>query len=52
MRESTPSLLALRLAPPPVTRRLVGAGAVAVIVLFWWLATRGTGAESRSDSRR
>ena len=47
MPESTPSLLALRLAPPPVTRRLVGAGAVAVIVLFWWLATRGTGAESR-----
>ena len=30
-----------------MTRRLVGAGAVAVLVLFWWLATRGTGAEDR-----
>ena len=47
MPESPPSLLALRLAPPPGPRRLVGAGAVAVIVLFWWAATRGTGAESR-----
>src|SRR5580765_2111549 len=45
--ESTPSFLALRLAPPPATRRLVGAGAVAVIVLLWWLATVGSGAETR-----
>jgi ABC-type nitrate/sulfonate/bicarbonate transport system permease component len=30
-----------------MTRRLVGAGAVAACVLFWWLATRGSGAESR-----
>jgi len=40
-------LLALRLSPPRMTRRLVGAGAVAVLVLLWWLATRGTGAEDR-----
>ena len=45
--ESTTSLLALRLAPPPLTRRLVGAGAVAVVVLLWWLATLGSGAETR-----
>jgi NitT/TauT family transport system permease protein len=45
--ESTPSFLALRLAPPPMTRRLVGAGAVAVIVLLWWLATMGNVAETR-----
>jgi NitT/TauT family transport system permease protein len=45
--ESTPSFLALRLAPPPMTRRLVGAGAVAVVVLLWWLATMGSGAETR-----
>ena len=30
-----------------MTRRLVGAGAVAACVRFWWLATRGTGAENR-----
>jgi NitT/TauT family transport system permease protein len=45
--ESSPSLMALRLAPSPLTRRLVGAGAAAVIVLLWWLATMGAAAESR-----
>ena len=45
--ETTPSLLALRLAPPPLTRRLVGAGAMGVVVLLWWLATAGLGAEER-----
>src|SRR5881397_2362031 len=45
--ESTSSLFALRLAPPPSTRRLVGAGAVAALVLLWWLATSGSGAENR-----
>ena len=45
--ESKPSILALRLAPPPMTRWLVGAGAVAVLVLFWWLATAGAAAENR-----
>ena len=39
--------MALRVAPPPVTRRLVGAGAMAVVVLLWWLATAGAAAENR-----
>ena len=30
-----------------MTRRLVGAGGVALIVLLWWLATAGIGAEER-----
>jgi ABC-type nitrate/sulfonate/bicarbonate transport system permease component len=41
------SLLALRIPPSRITRRLVGAGAVAFIVLLWWLATTGLGAEDR-----
>jgi ABC-type nitrate/sulfonate/bicarbonate transport system permease component len=42
-----PSLFALRAAPSPMTRRLVGAGALGVIVLLWWLATSGLGSEDR-----
>src|SRR5215212_11066593 len=45
--ESAQSLLALRIPPSRMTRRLVGAGAVAFIVLIWWLATTGVGAEDR-----
>ena len=45
--EPNPSLLALRLAPPPMARRLVGVGAMAAIALLWWLATTGVGAENR-----
>jgi NitT/TauT family transport system permease protein len=41
------SLLALRLPPPPMTQRLVGVGAVAVIVAVWWFATSGVGSEQR-----
>ena len=37
-RDSKSSLFALRLAPPPNTRRLIGAIAM---VLLWWLATSG-----------
>jgi ABC-type nitrate/sulfonate/bicarbonate transport system permease component len=44
---SASSLLALRIPPSRITRRLVGAGAVAFIVLLWWLATTGLGAEDR-----
>jgi NitT/TauT family transport system permease protein len=44
---SKPSLLALRLPPSPMMRRLVGAGAMGAIVLLWWIATIGTGAENR-----
>jgi NitT/TauT family transport system permease protein len=40
-------LLALRLSPPRMTRRLVGVGAVGVVVLVWWAATTGVGSEDR-----
>ena len=40
-------LFALRLSPAPLTRRFVGLGTVAVIVMVWWIATRGVGAEDR-----
>jgi NitT/TauT family transport system permease protein len=40
-------LFELRVAPPRLTRHLVGAAAVAVIVLLWWLATRGASPEDR-----
>ena len=45
--EAKRDLLALRISPPRMTRRLVGALAVGVIVLFWWLATSGLGSEDR-----
>src|SRR6266545_5944044 len=38
-------LLALRLSPPRMTRRLIGAGAVGIVVLLWWIATRRIGSE-------
>jgi ABC-type nitrate/sulfonate/bicarbonate transport system permease component len=44
---ATRSLLALRLSPPRMTRRLIGAAVVGVVVLLWWVATRGAGAEDR-----
>jgi NitT/TauT family transport system permease protein len=45
--ESSPSLLTLRLSPPPMTRRLVGVAAMGFVVLLWWLATMGVGSEER-----
>ena len=45
--ESHQTLFALRIPPPPMTRRLVGAGAIGVVVLIWWLATAGVAAENR-----
>jgi ABC-type nitrate/sulfonate/bicarbonate transport system permease component len=39
-------ILTLRLPPPPLTGRLVGAAAVGVVVLVWSLVTRG-GVEDR-----
>src|SRR6185503_15603568 len=45
--ETTPALFALRLAPPRMTRRLVGAGAIGVVALLWYLATMGGSAENR-----
>jgi NitT/TauT family transport system permease protein len=41
------SLFSLRLPPPPMTRRLVGVGAVGLIVVVWWIATSGLGSEDR-----
>ena len=40
-------LFALRISPPRLTRQLVGALAIAVIVLLWWIATSGLGSEDR-----
>ena len=40
-------LFALRTAPPPFTGRLIGLGAVGVIILLWFMATRGASAEQR-----
>jgi len=45
--DSKAPLFALRVAPPALTRRLVGVGAMGVIVLVWWLATSGLGSEDR-----
>src|SRR5437867_3864963 len=45
--ETKPFLFSLRLPPSRMTRRFVGAGAIAVVVLLWWLATAGVGAENR-----
>ena len=41
------TLLALRLAPPRLIRYLAGAGAIGLILLLWWAATRGADVESR-----
>jgi ABC-type nitrate/sulfonate/bicarbonate transport system permease component len=40
-------LLALRLAPPRLTRHLAGLSAVGVALVLWWLATSGLGSEER-----
>jgi NitT/TauT family transport system permease protein len=40
-REAGPPLFSLRVSPPPMVRRLLGAGMVALVVLLWWLASRG-----------
>jgi ABC-type nitrate/sulfonate/bicarbonate transport system permease component len=45
--DSKPSLLTLRLSPPPMTRRLIGVAALGVIVLLWWTVTLGDGSEER-----
>src|SRR6476659_5203052 len=45
--DAKPELLALRISPPRMTRRLVGVLAVGVIVLLWWIATSGLGSEDR-----
>src|SRR5580658_6026036 len=47
MSPPRPGLFALRTAPPPLTGRLIGLGAVALIILVWFAATRGASAEQR-----
>src|SRR5436189_1799375 len=47
MSTQSRSLFALRLSPSPMMRRLVGVGTMAIVVLFWWLATSGLGSEDR-----
>ena len=47
MADAERSLLALRLSPPRMTRRLIGVGAIALAVLAWWLATMGADVEDR-----
>jgi NitT/TauT family transport system permease protein len=47
LKEPKTPLLELRLPPARLTRVLVGVGSVSVIVLLWWLATRGAGPEDR-----
>ena len=41
------SLFSLRISPPPMARRLIGAGAMALIVAVWWFVTSGVGSEDR-----
>jgi NitT/TauT family transport system permease protein len=40
-REARRSLFALRVSPPRMVRRLLGAGTVGVLLLLWWLVTLG-----------
>src|SRR3954452_12929233 len=40
-------LLALRIPPSRLTRRLVGVGAIAALVAVWWFVTSGVGSEDR-----
>jgi ABC-type nitrate/sulfonate/bicarbonate transport system permease component len=46
-RESKPPLLTLRFSPPPMTRRLVGVGAMGLVLLVWWIVTAGGRSEER-----
>lgn len=45
--EATPSLFALCAAPSRPTRYAAALGLLALILLAWWLATRGAGPEDR-----
>lgn len=42
-----PGLFELRVAPGPLTARILGLGAIAVLLSVWWLATRGATPEAR-----
>jgi NitT/TauT family transport system permease protein len=40
-------LFQLRVVPSPIIAKLLGLGTVAMLLLFWWLATRGATPETR-----
>ena len=42
-----PRLFELRIPPPPLVARLLGAGTVVLVLLLWWLATLGDSPETR-----
>ena len=41
------ALFAIRVAPPAIISKVLGLGTVALVILFWWLATLGATPESR-----
>src|SRR3954463_4033691 len=47
IESKAPGFFALRVLPTPPTRWLIGAGAVGLILVFWFLATRGAIPEQR-----
>ncbi len=47
MNSKQPSLFELRVVPGAFTRRLLGVGAVAVVLGLWFLVTRGATPEQR-----
>jgi ABC-type nitrate/sulfonate/bicarbonate transport system permease component len=47
MSKDRPGLFHLRSQPPPLIGRLIGLGAVALIIFLWFLVTRATSAEQR-----
>jgi ABC-type nitrate/sulfonate/bicarbonate transport system permease component len=46
-KEARAPLLELRIPPARLTRLLVGAAAMGVLLVVWWIATRGAGPEDR-----
>jgi NitT/TauT family transport system permease protein len=42
-----PGLCAIRIPPGPIVGRLLGIATVALLILLWWLATRGATPETR-----
>lgn len=47
MNVRTPPWLSLRVPPAPLARYLIGAGSVVLLLVAWWLLTRGASPEQR-----
>jgi NitT/TauT family transport system permease protein len=47
MAGTKPGLFELRVPPGPLAGRLLGIGAIGVVLVLWWLATRGATPEDR-----